>query len=323
MTSDIVLVPSLEANGVLRVMVLRKVNSSLLGLSHANNAISSPYLDIQRPMNERFDNPPLVELVAELRWKDLSVPTGMPIGFPAGFPFPGSQVAFDQQLPEMTSAMTALGFGQSERLIPAGFPAPTETPIVRYRYSGGSDGNRGQLPSTLFQIGNGIFTANAVKPYKSWDDFRPVVEQGVRVLLETQKSQIAGYSLVLRYIDAFRDDLTDGMSHLDFLKNVFGFEIQLPAVLTKHAQSQAVELPMAQFSIPLAFGSLQLQMTQGEIDGGKAYILENVVQIEGLASANAEAIMESFSKARDVIHDVFVNLSAPIRDKMIPVEVPR
>lgn len=271
-------------------------------------------------MNERFDNPPLVELVAELRWRDLSVPVGIPIGFPSGFPFPGNQLAFDQQLPEITNAMTKLGFGQSERLIPAGFPAPAETPIVRYRYSGVSDGDRGQLPSTLFQIGSGIFTANAVKPYKSWDDFRPVVEQGVRVLLATQRSKIAGYSLVLRYIDAFREDLIGDMSHLDLLKSVFGFGIELPEVLTKHARGQSIELPMMQFSIPLAFGSLQLQMTQGEIDGGKAYILENVVQIEGLVAANAETIMESFSLARDVIHDVFVNLSAPIRDKMVPLE---
>ena len=43
--------------------------------------------------------------------------------------------------------------------------------------------------------------------------------------------------------------------------------------------------------------------------------------VDGLVEPNVEAIMESFSKARDVIHDVFVNLSAPLRDKMMPVEV--
>jgi uncharacterized protein (TIGR04255 family) len=274
-------------------------------------------------MNERFDNPPLVELVAELRWKDLSVPPGLPIGFPAGFPFPGNQLAFDQQLPQMTRAMTGLGFGQSERLMPAGFPVPAEAPIVRYRYSGSPDGSSGQLPSTLFQIGQGIFTANAVKPYKSWDDFRPVVEQGVRILLETQQSNIEGYSLTLRYIDAFREDLIGDLSHLEFLKQVLGFGIEIPPVLMKHAHGGAIELPVAQLSIPLGFGSLQLQMTEGEIDGGHAYILENVVQIEGLVEPSAEAIMESFSKARDVIHDVFVNLSKPIRDKMLPMEVKR
>ncbi|WP_172668669.1 TIGR04255 family protein [Pseudomonas fluorescens] len=272
-------------------------------------------------MNERFDNPPLVELVAELRWKDLSLPAGLPPGFPPGFPFPGSQVAFDQQLPEMNSAMTSIGYGQSERLMPAGFPAPAEAPIVRYRYSGVTEKNREHLPSTLFQIGSGIFTANAVKPYKSWDDFRPVVEHGVRILLETQKAKVGGYSLTLRYIDAFREDLTDDMTHMQFLKNVLGFGIDLPPVLLTHAEDRLIDIPMSQIIVPLKFGSLQLQMTQGEIDGGRAFILENVVIIDGLIEPRVEPIMESFSKARDVIHDVFVNLSAPLRDKMVPVEV--
>lgn len=272
-------------------------------------------------MNERFDNPPLVELVAELRWRDLSLPAGLPPGFPVGFPFPGSQVAFDQQLPEMTSAMTSIGYGQSERLMPAGFPAPTETPIVRYRYSGTIEKNREHLPSTLFQIGSGIFTANAVKPYKSWDDFRPIVEHGVRILLETQKSKVGGYSLVLRYIDAFRRDLTGDMNHMQFLRNVLGFGVDLPAVLLTHAEERQIEIPAMQITIPLGFGSLQLQMTQGEVEGDRAFILENVVIINGLIEPSVEAIMESFSKARDVIHDVFVKMSAPLKDKMAPVEV--
>lgn len=272
-------------------------------------------------MNERFDNPPLVELVAELRWKDLSLPPGLPLGFPAGFPFPGSQVGFDQQLPEMTSAMTAIGYGQSERLMPAGFPAPPEAPIVRYRYSGAIEKNREHLPSTLFQIGSGIFTANAVKPYKSWDDFRPVVEHGVRILLNTQKTKVEGYSLILRYIDAFRADLIGGMTHIQFMRDVLGFGLDIPKVLLAHAEDRQVDMPMSQIVVPLKFGSLQLQLTQGEVEGGRALILENVVVIDGLIEPNVEAIMESFSNARDVIHDVFVNLSAPLRDKMKPVEV--
>lgn len=272
-------------------------------------------------MNERFHNPPLVELVAELRWNDPSLPSGLPPGFPPGFAFPGSQIAFDQQLPEMTSAMTSLGFGQSERLIPPNFPAPAQSPIVRFRYSGPAGDGREQLPSSLFQIGNGLFTANAVKPYKSWDDFRPVVESGINILLQTQKMDVSGYALTLRYINAFREDLTDGMSHIQFLKNVLGFKIDLPQVLLNHAEGQEIELPLTQLIVPLSFGSLQLQMTQGEVEGSKAYILENVVQFKDPVAADVGAIMDSLSRARAVIHDVFLGLSAPLRDKMLPVEV--
>ncbi|WP_216891727.1 TIGR04255 family protein [Pseudomonas putida] len=271
-------------------------------------------------MNERFDNPPLVELVAELRWKDLSVPA-MPPGFPMGFPFGGNQQAFDAQLAEMTGAMTAVGYGQSERLIPQGFPVPPEAPVVRFRYSKSVERDRDHLPSTLFQLGGGIFTINAVKPYKSWDDFKPVVEHGVRILLQTQKVEVEGYSLILRYVDAFRKDLTGDLSHLQFLKEVFGFGVDIPPVLLKHADQRTVNLTSAQVVVPLSFGSLQLVMAEGEIEGSPAYILENVVSVDGLVGANIDVILENFSKARDVIHDVFVNMSAPLREKMAPVEV--
>lgn len=270
-------------------------------------------------MKERFENPPLVELVAELRWKDLSVPEGLPPGFPAGFAFPGSQAAFDQQHPEMTSAMTSFGYGQSERLVPAGFPVPPEAPIIRYRYSGPSDEGREHLPSTLFQIGSGIFTANAVKPYKSWEEFSPIVQRGVEILLETQKSNVGGYSLILRYIDAFRSDLTGDMTHSQFLRDVLGFKIGLPETLNDHAEGREVEVSVAQIVVPLKFGVLQLQVAKGEVEGTPAFILENVVLIDGLIAADVGAIMENFSNARNVIHDVFIKLSAPIKDKMVPV----
>ncbi|WP_193041086.1 TIGR04255 family protein, partial [Pseudomonas sp. K2] len=222
-------------------------------------------------MNERFDNPPLVELVAELRWKNPASLMAMPPGFPAGFSFPGSNDSFEKQLPTVNSAMSAIGYGASERLIPEGFPAPAEAPIVRYRYSarGAVDSGREHLPSTLFQIGTGIFTVNAVKPYKSWDDFAPVVEQGVRILLESQQTKVEGYSLILRYIDAFKKDLTGDASHLQFLTDVFGFKIEVPEILREVSNTGSVALPVMQITVPLAFGSLQLQMAEGEIEGNK------------------------------------------------------
>ncbi|PMV81448.1 MULTISPECIES: TIGR04255 family protein [unclassified Pseudomonas] len=274
-------------------------------------------------MKERFDNPPLVELVAELRWKDLSVPAGVPPGFPAGFAFPPINDAFDKQLPVVTNAMTSIGYGASERLVPVGFPVPTEVPIVRYRYSGNdcAEPGREHLPSTLFQIGTGIFTANAVKPYKSWDDFSPIVEKGIKILLDSQTASIEGYSLVLRYIDAFRNDLTGDTTHLQFLKDVFGFKIEAPDFLRNHSISGEVALPILQITVPLKFGKLQLQMAEGEIEGASGYILENVIVIDGLIGPSVEEIMANFSMARDVIHDVFVNLTKPLKEKMKPVEV--
>lgn len=272
-------------------------------------------------MNERFENPPLVELVAELRWKDASSLAAVHPGFPAGFSFPGSNDAFEKQLPTVTKAMSAIGYGASERLIPAGFLVPGEAPVIRYRYTGHGavDSGNEHLPSTLFQIGSGIFTANAVKPYKSWDDFAPVVEQGVRILLESQQANVDGYSLILRYIDAFKEDLTGEASHLQFLTEVFGFNIEVPDILREVSSTGIVSLPAMQVTVPLKFGSLQLQMAEGEVEGCKGYILENVVVIEGLVGANVQEIMESFSSARNVIHKVFVGITERIAGRMNPV----
>jgi uncharacterized protein (TIGR04255 family) len=221
--------------------------------------------------------------------------------------------------------MTSIGYGASERLVPVGFPVPAEVPIVRYRYSGTdfAEPGREHLPSTLFQIGTGIFTANAVKPYKSWDDFRPIVENGIKILLESQVEKIEGYSLILRYIDAFRKDLTGDTTHLKFLTDVFGFKIEPPDFLRQHSVTGEIGLPTMQISVPLKFGHLQLQMAEGEIEGAPGYILENVVVIDGLIGPSVEEIMTSFSQARDVIHSVFVGMTKPLREKMLPVEVPK
>lgn len=270
-------------------------------------------------MNERFENPPLVELVAELRWKDAHTPSE----FPAGFPFPVNTEAFDKQLPMITKAMVLAGYGASERLVPSGFPLPSDAPIMRYRYSGndGDELGREHLPSTVFQLGIGVFTANAVQPYKSWNDFKHVVEVGVKILLDARKGADGGYSLSLRYIDAFRSDLSGDLSHLQFLTDVFGFKIQMPECLTKHSVEGKVGLQTMQITIPLSFGNLHLQMAEGEMENASGYILENVVVIDDIVAGNVEDIMKSFSEARSVIHDVFLNLTAPIKEKMKPLEV--
>lgn len=276
-------------------------------------------------MKERFAHSPLVELVAELRWKDAAGPDafpGMIPGFPAGMAFPGVTDAFDKQLPELARRMTSIGYGASERLIPAHFPAPREVPVVRYKYSRdvSEDDKDNHLPATLFQMGHGIFTANAVQPYKSWDEFKSVVADGVGVLLSTQHN-VQSYSLVLRYIDSFDKYFTDDLTQLEFQRQVFGFRFDVPDCLKKHAGGNEIQFPTIQVSVPLEFGKLQMQMAEGEVQGKRTFVVENVVTVEGETPAELGAIMENFSKARDVIHEVFVSLTLPIKDKMKPVEL--
>jgi len=275
-------------------------------------------------MRERFANPPLVELVAELRWTDPSVqPFTLPAGFPADFPFPIlDPEGFERQLSILHSAMASIGYGASERLVPAGFPLPGDAPIVRYRYSGADaeQSGREHLPSTLFQIGRNIFTANAVQPYKSWDEFRSIVERGIKVLLNSHKEKSYKYSLQLRYIDLFTPEFTDQKSHLQFISDVLGFNIGVPDALAKHARHPGIDVPALQVTIPLDFGSLRIQMAEGKMANKSGFIFESVLVIDQQADADVEQIMKSFSRGRDVIHEVFVSITSKISERMMPIE---
>ena len=126
-------------------------------------------------MPERYRNPPLREVIAELRW---------------GLPFPAAQ---QQPQPVLVIAAPGaheeffmrfgmqaglLGYERAERLVPAGFPSMPQQVIYRFRKKPPEEG------TSLYQIGTGIFSINITPPYDSWQEFRPVVENGVRILLE-------------------------------------------------------------------------------------------------------------------------------------------
>jgi hypothetical protein len=89
-------------------------------------------------MPERFKNPPLVELVAELRWSKgglMNSPEG------AGqtlFMLPAGQ--YEEFFMRFGSKIGSLGYDRLERIVPSGFPAP---PIqVTYRFRKKSCGAR-------------------------------------------------------------------------------------------------------------------------------------------------------------------------------------
>jgi hypothetical protein len=56
----------------------------------------------------------------------------------------------------------------------------------------------------------GVFSANAIPPYRSWSVFSPEVEAGIDILLAVRddaEKQAMFNPVTLRYIDAFRPDL--------------------------------------------------------------------------------------------------------------------
>ena len=179
-------------------------------------------------MTTTFQNAPLVEIIAEVRWSDPSAVSAP--GTPFGISMPGT-VANDDFLMRFGGLAYASGFKQSERLIPPGFPVPVGQ--VSHRYRPADDHPDELTKSAMWQIGPGVFAANGVPPYKSWTEFRPLVEKGIAALVETRPEAVRSspFSHVsLRYIDAFTERFTEGISAEAFLSEKLGLGFSIPDV---------------------------------------------------------------------------------------------
>ena len=170
-----------------------------------------------------FSNPPLIELVAELRWLPGVSNAGAPVSGQVTVQFPIASA--EESFEKFRRSVASKGFVVSERIVPPGFPMLPFSVAQRFR-----------KPSTdenyVYQIGMGVFSANALPPYRSWDSFRPVVSEGVDTLLASRHASDSGnVSVILRYLDVFSADLTDGLKSFDFINSVLGIEVRLPAVL--------------------------------------------------------------------------------------------
>ena len=121
-----------------------------------------------------FSNPPLVELVAELRWTPAGVGAPAPAAGVKLIQFPLASEHAEQTFTNFSNQVAAQGFGNSERLVPVGFPYLPFMVVYRFRKP------PAQGENFLYQIGWGVFSANALPPYRDWDSFRPIVERVYR-----------------------------------------------------------------------------------------------------------------------------------------------
>ncbi|MCX4218725.1 TIGR04255 family protein [Pseudomonas sp. MCal1] len=262
-------------------------------------------------MKERFESPPLVELVAELRWSpDVGDESHGPMLHPQ------ASAAYEEFFAHLLTELSRQGYGASERMIPVGFPLIQQHPVIRYKKNVQPTSTDDKTASTLFQAGVGIFTINAVQPYKSWEQFRPVVQIGLAALILSKPKMVGGFSLTLRYIDAFKGDLIDGMTHRGFLESALGIKVNVPDALKKLSVDGSTVVPMLHLVTPLDFGTLQIQFAEGEISGERVFLMENVVTVSEPSAGDVEILLKGFDAARDVVHQSFVEMTAPIHHKM-------
>jgi uncharacterized protein (TIGR04255 family) len=260
------------------------------------------------------ENAPLVELIAELRWNPdgaVQMPTGTgPIG-------PGliSQTnAVDSFFMRFGGEVLPHSHQEMERLTPPGMPFFVHQPVYRFKHS-----EEGQT-KTLYQIGPGLFSANAVPPYQSWEKFEPVVQNGVEALLKSRspteaKSPFTGINL--RYIDAFGPTHTEGREVEQFLREVLGIGISVPQALLRHKRADTAIKPMVQLQIPMQGGLIMsFSVGEGMVNAQQTILMDASIATTLPVEATVESVMSKFSEAHKAISDSFWEMMAPIKHLM-------
>lgn len=270
-------------------------------------------------MTVSFENAPLVEIIAELRWNPQPLPP-QAVGGVGSAPMTVMAVntnSFDEFFMRFGGEVYQHGFQRAERVVPTGFPLMMFQPVYRYRKSADSDA------SVLYQAGVGMFSANAIPPYRSWDSFSPKVEAGIEALLKTRSDlerDIPFSSISLRYLDAFGPALTAGRDIGAFIRDVLGITLELPDGISKHVLPGQTVKPFLQLAMPLANGmTMNVGIGEGMVNNEAAIIMDTTVGTSSDTAPDKSSVMAALNAARSVIHEMFFQLTKPIEDLMLPI----
>jgi uncharacterized protein (TIGR04255 family) len=264
-------------------------------------------------MSVTYTNAPLVELIVELRWGATSV---VAPGSPQMLVLSTTQTKDEEIFTLVGAGMSAAGYGRNERLIPQGFLVPPAQPAYRFRPTNIEE------QSPLFQLGQGIFTANALPPYNGWSDFSPVVRKGIEILFESHKRAAAVplsiQVAVVRYINAFRDGLTNGRPAREFMRDVMGVNVVLPkVVLSKASEPDAIQQNL-QVAFSTDAGRLEMSFGEGRHGNERAVMLTTAAIIQRDLGSDVESIMSVLTDERQMLHELFRGLTEPLHSAMEP-----
>jgi len=176
------------------------------------------------------------------------------------------------------------------------------------------------LKTVLYQIGPGIFSANAVPPYRSWEDFAPKVESGLETLLQTRiasEKTLPFTQVSLRYIDAFRPDLKHGLDTSSFLSEM-GFKLEYPEIITRHIAPGSLPQPFIITRVPVPDGSLQISLGDAVLSGERTIVMDTTLSSIHPIDPSKEAVMTTLNRAHDTIHSIFLEMTRPIHHLMQP-----
>jgi uncharacterized protein (TIGR04255 family) len=266
-------------------------------------------------LTTQFANPPIVELIAEIRWPFYGSKEFQEAQAGSGFVIETPHFEIDAFLTRFGAAILALGYTSSERLVPQGVPSAPGQPVFRYR-SPEHDG-------IMVQAGWGVATVNAVPPhYKSWTNFVPRLQEVLGALTEARGDDNQPYyHASVRYIDAFGAAWLNSMTPAAFARDILGFDVRLPRAIDTHRD--AADAPQAAFQLtfPIKNG-MRARVTVGEgvVNGNQALIYDTLLGIDEPVAATADAVLAALDEAHSIVHEMFEGVTAPIRDRMKPIE---
>jgi uncharacterized protein (TIGR04255 family) len=264
-------------------------------------------------MSVSYRNAPLVELVTELRWAPATQNNGTQTGIVLSFP----ETKGEEWFMHMGALMSSQGYGRFERVVPPGFPSVHGQVVCRFRPT------EPDKQSPLYQMGPGVFTSNALPPYESWHKFSPFVRTGVEALLMAfDRAQIARppfNAALVRYIDAFRDNLTGGRSVLEFMKEVLKFDFAVPPAISRIVTDVKAIQPTIQLVVPTAIGRLEMTLGEAKMGNDRAVLMDMSILIQRDLGSDVDLVIDTFTEGRLVIHELFRGLTESIHANMEPV----
>lgn len=262
-----------------------------------------------------FGNPPFVELIAEVRWQLPPQSLAVSGVLPANVPMPVAPVTaskHEELFMKYGVRISTHGYNQATRLVPQGFPMMSYHPVYRFVTN---------EPGTLYQLGAGVFTANATKPYKTWKEFAPLVRNGLDALFASldQPSRENVRQVSLRYIDGFTGDLQASQLIWKFVNDTLGIKIHLPESLTQICTNINNIKPTLQFSIPVNIGTLAINIGEGTINNESSYIMDTTITSQQTGVTDVDTIMMLLNTGHEIIDKLFVSLTRPLHTIMQPM----
>jgi uncharacterized protein (TIGR04255 family) len=259
-----------------------------------------------------YERPPLIEVICELRWRL------QPFAAIPNLSFDPHYGLFSE---DFSREIAAVGYSRIEHLEPIDLPIEfrSGSAVLRFR--------KRDNTWPLFQIGPGVMTINAVPPYEGWNDFRQVVQLGIKALSASYpvpERYLKIASLHLRYINAFDAEI-GYMPHKKFLAE----DLKIQAEISDEIVSRYVHRPDdIQATCHFSFDVKEHRATTGTIkvspgqkNDNPAAILELGLQKQfDLPEApEGESIARWFDESHGTIRDWFnITLSSRVKELMGP-----